>query len=113
MMMKKTLTRLLLASSLISANAVALPSFYDDLTILRIETWPNSPSQLHSYTVYLTAPLAGTGCSNPGLLAVEPGDYHAATLSVLLAAQASGRKIRVRVSRCADRPVVDRVAIID
>lgn len=106
-------TRLLFAALLISANAVALPTVYDELTILRIETWPNSPNQLYGYTVYLTAPLVGTGCGNPDLLAVEPGDYHAATLSVLLAAQASGRKIRVRVSRCVDRPVVDRVAIVD
>jgi len=109
--MKKTLARLLLASVLISANAAALPTFYDNLTILRVETWPNATDQLYSVTVYLTAPLAGTGCSNANLLAIEPGDYHRAALSILLSAQASGRPIRVRVSRCTDRPVVDRVAI--
>ena len=109
----KTLTPLLLAPLLISASAAALPTFYDDLTISKIETWPNAPTQLDSYTVYLAAPLVGTGCINRDLLAVEAGDYHAATLSVLLAAQASGKKIRVRVSRCTDRPVVDRVAIVD
>ncbi len=109
--MKTMLARLMLASVLISANAAALPTLYDDLTILRVETWPNAPNQISSIIVYLTAPLAGTGCGNASLLAIEPGEYHNTALSILLSAQASGTPIRVRVSRCTDRPVVDRVAV--
>ena len=98
---------------LLPLPALALPAFYSDLEIKDIEVWPNAPSEIFSYTVILANPVTGTGCSNEHLLLVKDGPYHKDALSILLAAQMSGKKIKVRVSECADRPVVDRVQIIN
>lgn len=95
----------------ISNQAYALPTFYSGLVIDSIETWPNAPAAQHGYTVYLTSNIPNTGCTNGNIFSVEPGDFHQATLSILLAAMAANKKIKVRVARCSDRPVVDRVSI--
>jgi len=103
---------LLAYSILIMGNARAeLPLFVENLTIKTIETWPNSTNPESGYTVVLNSSMIGTGCSNSDRFSVEAGDFQDDSLSVLLAAMISGKNIHVRVSKCTDRPVVDRVGI--
>ena len=102
---------------LVSLSAWAFPTSYEGLQISEIEMWPSSTSQAHSYTVTLETSLTNSdgsviACSNPSIFSVDTGDYHSATLSVLLAAQMAGKKIDVRISGCpSDRPMADRVSI--
>ncbi|KZN48586.1 hypothetical protein [Pseudoalteromonas luteoviolacea] len=90
-----------------------LPTLYSELTIKLIETWPNATSPEYGYTVILNEQMPNTGCSNNDRFVVEAGDFQDDTLSILLSAMMANKKIHVRVARCTDRPVVDRVAILN
>ena len=100
---------------LISGLSLAdtLPSFYSDIGILEIESWPNASNPTYSYMVRMDKSLSATGCSSPNVFSVKAGDYHEQSLSILLAAMMSVKKVKIRVVECTDRPIVDRVAIIN
>jgi hypothetical protein len=103
-------------TSLVSISATAadtLPKFYGNISISGIETWPNATNPTYGFMVKMTSNLSGPGCGSSGVFSVKSGDFHDQTLSVLLAAMMANKKIRVRVYECSDRPLVDRVEIIN
>ena len=89
----------------------SLPKFYDNISLIGIETWPNAGNPDYGYMVRMSDSLPSTGCSSSSVFSVKAGDFHKETLSVLLAALAADKEIRIRVLECTDRPIVDRVEI--
>ncbi len=64
------------AFSLISLSTWAFPTSYEGLKVSKIQMWPSSTSQTHSYTVTLEAPLTNSddsviACSNPSIFSVD------------------------------------------
>jgi hypothetical protein len=93
--------------------ADTLPKFYSDISISGIETWPDATNPTYGFMVKMTNNLLGPGCASSGVFSVKSGNFHDQTLSVLLAAMVANKKIRIRVYECSDRPLVDRVEIIN
>lgn len=96
-----------------AVSAVEVPAtFYDNLTIAEISSWPNTTYPDQSITVRLQQNIPMAGCNNTNLFAIKAGDYQQQSLSLLLAAFMSGnKKVKIRVVECTDRPMVDRVSI--
>ena len=87
---------------LYASGTWAFPTSYTGISVKEIQMWPGSVNQEHSYTVTLESSLKNSdnsiiACPNPGIFAVEAGDYHDQTLSVLLAAQMANKKINILV----------------
>ena len=112
-MVKFTKTLFFISLLLASNFVLALPTFYSNLKVKQIETWPNASNPQYGYTVILTSSMPNTGCPNSDRFSVEAGDFQEESLSVLLAAMMANKEIRVRVARCTDRPIVDRVGILN
>lgn len=111
--MKKIIVPLfLLLISFFSAYSLALPTYYHGLEIKDIEISPSPASTTHGYTVHLKENLSGTGCGYPGSISIKSGSFHDEALSVLLAAMMGDKKIFLRIYKCTDRPVADRVGIV-
>jgi len=112
-MLKKLLIGFIYLISIKSYASDSLPMFYDNISISGIESWPDAPDKTSGFMVRMTAPLTGPGCDNTTIFSVKGGDYQGQTLSILLAVMMANKKIRIRVSECSDRSLVDRVEIIN
>lgn len=110
--MKKILFILSILAASQSYAADSFPKFYSDLTITGIETWPNATDPTYGFMVRVQSGLEGTGCTSPTVFSVKTGDYQDHAMTVLLTALTAGKKVRVRVTECSDRPLVDRVEIL-
>ena len=110
---KKVIGLALFFCTPIAIAADDLPKFYDDISISGIEMWPDASNPTYSFMVRMTENLLGPGCTSAGVFSVKSGEFQQETLSVLLAAMMGNKKINIRVYECSDRPLVDRVEIVN
>jgi len=110
--MKKLILGLCICGiSALSFGADTLPKFYDNLVVTGIESWPDAGDPTYGFMVRIDGGLSTTGCGSNTVFSVKSGDFQDASLSLLLTALASDKKIKVRVLHCTDRPIVDRVEL--
>lgn len=87
----------------------AEPFWVDNRTVESVEVWPNAPSDIYRYSIRVDKSFSD--CMHKDIVLIEEGLYQEEAFSLILTAKATGSTIKLRFSRCEDRPVVDRVVL--